>query len=503
MRRICSITFLLCSVIGNAQNYQCLQTGVKHYFINQGGYLRGIRIDSAKTFADSIVYYPYHTPRGRYLQNPALDSTGGSWLGKRVLQLNDGTFLFDNIWNDTVVIKTQAHAGDNWIFYNDTTKLFYQAEVLTEDTMTVLGSVDSIKRILITARNTAGIVTTDPANGFQVILSKNNGFVQAFDLYTFPYHAPDSGYISGIDYYTDVLVSRYTGVPDWTFTLINFVVPIVKDLYQWNVGDVYEYSTCNGSFEHYGSGCNPVEHYFIDTVVSVVTTSTSVNYTITGKQYDYVYPVVDPRSLPFAGYYSERKITGVATYSAIPVFDTSLMPEEYNQQYFYKYLPNDSSACVLSKLYAMAHNDYINKAWYSEPFEAGTGPTVYKYPLGQVSYLSAAVETDGSVVNSLDLLYYYRSGISCGQIKYPALLNAISLEVASGTVKLFPNPVTNELTISANGKIKEATISNPWGQILYTHDYSSNNVTIDVSDLPAGVYLIRINKTEIRKFIKL
>lgn len=81
-----------------AQNFQCLQYGPKHFFLNGNGYLRGIRIDSVISAADSSIYYPFHTPRGWYDESGTgeLDSNGGSWLGKKVVQYPSGDWVFDN-----------------------------------------------------------------------------------------------------------------------------------------------------------------------------------------------------------------------------------------------------------------------------------------------------------------------------------------------------------------------------------------------------------------------
>ncbi len=219
MKKAFLFIFLFSAYFTNAQNYQCLQSGVKHYFINGNGYLRGIRIDSVKTFGSTTFYYPFHTRRGSYdgtpYTMPLLDSNGGSWLGKKVQQLSDGTFIFDSYWNDSVIIKTQANIGDSWILYSDTSNLWYKATLIGIDTMTVLGTVDSIKKILVTAQNPSGIVTSDPLDSFQIFLGKNHGFVQVFDLYTFPYHKPDSVYRVGLDFFldrstlTNVFVNQY------------------------------------------------------------------------------------------------------------------------------------------------------------------------------------------------------------------------------------------------------------------------------------------------------
>jgi len=169
-----------------AQNWQCLQYGPKHYFINGNNYLRGIRIDSVQTDGANTIYYPYKTARKLdYPESTIAGNVAGSWLGCKVIEEPDGIFLFDNMWNDTVVIKTLANVGDTWPFFNDTSQISYTATVTSLGTMVVLGAMDSVKTITITADSGGISNPLDPVNNFQLILSKNNGFVQVCDLYTF------------------------------------------------------------------------------------------------------------------------------------------------------------------------------------------------------------------------------------------------------------------------------------------------------------------------------
>jgi hypothetical protein len=508
MKKVLPVVLLLSTFFCNAQNYQCLQSGVKHYFTNGNGYLRGIRIDSVKTFPDSTVYYPYHTPRGYYTSSAILDSNGGSWLGTRSVELNDGTFLFDNLWKDTVTIKTNAHLGDSWVFYNDTTSLFYRADLVSVDTMTVLGSIDSIKTILITARNPSGVVITDPVDSFRIILSKNNGFVRIFDLYTFPYHAPDSIYRPGLDYYLDYLLYPSGLAPtDVTsiFSLIQLVNPTKAELYQWNVGDVYEYSDCNEFFEHYGTVCNPVEHYYLDTITAVTATTTGVNYTYSGWASRYTAPwPVSPVTFPLGPFiYTTTRSGGVLNYDSTLLIDTVYMPEEYGHGAQYSYIPNDSSYCIVNTLYSIlgAGPGYITGAMYIPMFEYFPGPTRYKSPLGLLYGFSAGAGTSGFLVQEQKLIYYERGGSPCGAIAIPP--TAVNDMTAIGSsVTISPNPVQNELTITSPERITNVVINNLVGQTVYTHSFNSEQLQIDVADFPVGVYFIKINGTEVRKFIK-
>jgi Secretion system C-terminal sorting domain len=78
-----------------------------------------------------------------------------------------------------------------------------------------------------------------------------------------------------------------------------------------------------------------------------------------------------------------------------------------------------------------------------------------------------------------------------------------NLNYSNENIHLFPNPTTTSLTIqSTNQPINQLTITNLLGQVTYTHEYNTEKVQIDVADLPKGMYLIRINGSEVRKFVK-
>jgi len=493
--------FTICFSL-RAQNYQCLQSGVKRYFTNSNGYLRGIRIDSVKILADSTIYYPYHTPRGIYLSNPHLDSAGGSWLGKNVVMRNDGTFLFDNLWNDTVVIKTQANPGDSWVFYKDTTSLYYEANLVSVDTMTVLGGVDSIKVVLIAARNSSGIVTADPVDSFQITLSKNHGFVQVFDLFTFPYHTPDHVYGGGFDYYLDHIIPVGRSIPNQSnsiFSLINFIDPTLAQLYQCNIGDVNEISVCGSCLESLliGGSYTPVK-YMLDTVVSVVVIPGGVTYSYSG------WTATSPATT-FTPIYSTYPNSGSATVDSTLLFDTTLMPEEYRQSYFWTYSPNDTTYCIVNTLYSVQENFEIDGAEYFGPFEYYAAPSVYKSPLGLLSsYNSSADGVSSSLVNSQNLLYFTRSGISCGSY---LTVSVAEINVPNTTITLYPNPATTSLTLQTNfmnpsGTEGQIAITNLLGQTIYAQNTNTDKIQIDVSAFPAGMYFVKVNGSEVRKFIK-
>lgn len=92
--------------------------------------------------------------------------------------------------------------------------------------------------------------------------------------------------------------------------------------------------------------------------------------------------------------------------------------------------------------------------------------------------------------------YVYAIGtvLSCPN-KVPIISNVNELSV-------YPNPTTTTLTITAKDGIKTVVISNLLGQTVYSHYYNAQQVQVDVADLLTGVYLVKVNGTEVWKFVK-
>ncbi len=86
--------------------------------------------------------------------------------------------------------------------------------------------------------------------------------------------------------------------------------------------------------------------------------------------------------------------------------------------------------------------------------------------------------------------------------KYPSATEGITSLHHTSEINLYPNPATNEITIASPGKITFVSITNPLGQTVFTHNYNKEPVQMDISYLSAGVYFVRINESEVRRFVK-
>ena len=96
------------------------------------------------------------------------------------------------------------------------------------------------------------------------------------------------------------------------------------------------------------------------------------------------------------------------------------------------------------------------------------------------------------------MMFHKINGLACGD----PLPSAVPNIVQEKQLQLYPNPTQNELTISSTTTITHITIANLIGQTLYNNEYNTPEVKVNVAGLSPGIYLIRINDTEVRKFVK-
>ena len=478
---------------GDAQNWRCFPDTMMHYFTNDKNYLR-CSYNFGVAFPDSTYYFSFCTLRGLFAPiggDPIPLNPGPNWLGDSVTMNNDGTFLFFNMWSDTIILKTQANIGDSWLFYTDSSIYSYRATVISIDTMTVLDSLDSVKTIQINAYASGVLNPADSLNGFQLKISKKYGFVQVFDLYTFPYH-----FSSYVDYFYTSAGPYYT---DQIFKLIKYHSPTQLEIYDFNPGDFFERKTTTELSWMYPCVGTNYSSLFIDSVITkAIIDPTHTEYTV--HHYG-----CDTNGTVYGSY---DEIDTITVSSAI-MYITAI-PEQCNDVLHYYYYPSDSSFCFNSNIHASTGP--IIFGGYS-PYPDCFINHEYKEGFGEIQKVTGIGGTPGcdeavTAIMTERLVFAVKNGDSCGTYLLPspspvdssAAVNKLTQQ--TNYYALYPNPTTTSLTITSGDKISSIAISNLVGQTVYRHQYNTENVQIDVSNLPPGIYFIKINGTEVRKFVK-
>ena len=80
-------------------------------------------------------------------------------------------------------------------------------------------------------------------------------------------------------------------------------------------------------------------------------------------------------------------------------------------------------------------------------------------------------------------------------LNFPNISKITSLDI-------YPNPATTALTITSSTTISQVIISNLLGQAVYTLQPNTENITVNISPLPPGLYFVKVNNIEVRKFVK-
>ncbi len=454
-----------------AQNYRCFQPEVVHYFTNCNGYIRGIRVDSSKTVGADSIYFLFKSNRitsGGLAWNI---SRSGCWLGDSVILQPDGTTLIPNYWGDTVVIKSQSPLNASWVFLRDSSHIHYLARVTTLDTMTFQQTLDSVKTITISAYIDSNSDTNALENGFQLKISKNHGFVSAFDLFMFPYRK-----VTGYDfYYRAPFAGNFTAPPSFTavenFTVTDFTNPRKMDIYDFEPNDSFETKMYSVPSLYL---CEPYIIQGIKTttcLAKIMIDSLHVQYYLRERIID----TVD-------GSVIESDVTDTVIYDSTRIFLPFAFPEENLGVY---YVTKNDPNCVAGDIYSYG------------PFPYGDGPDELHYKTGfGKTYGQHAVmcgtgfESYVANNNVEAQTFAYKSAHTCGTYQ-PFILGVPSL-VQKFEISISPNPASEKMTVKTdNTGIRDIQLFNSIGQkIIGMNGFNRPVIESDISSLKNGIYIV-------------
>lgn len=473
---------------GNAQNWSSLSPENKTYFNNDRGYLRGIRIDSTKTIGGNTIFYPFlsarvrHNGQGIPFFGHVEDTIGGSWIGKEIINNQEGDFLHLNAWSDTLFIKGSSDIGDIWVLYNDTSSTYYTATIIEADTFTFNNNIDSFKKMSIQVYKDSLLDLTDSLSGLELLLSKNNGFIHALDFYLFPYPHYFENILYGPDYFFSISMgaASLANKAGLVFKRTNYIPPTGFAIYNYSVGDIFKTVFHNSnSFTNF----NFEETRYI-TISSKIITDSSIIYN--------------------ANYSSEKKwwgqqnspapqvSSGVLDFSVDNqlIFDTLIMPEERGQVNIYHYYQDDSSFCTRSPFYSL-HNSVIEADGGINNHEPSRYRRSYKATLGEIGndiYSFPATNT------AIYLSYKGNSDKLCNSNNQTVGIKNLN-QAALSEINLYPIPANDFVYISSNNtdfKPKLLSVYDASGRLRKEWTAKGKELSLDVTDLLPGIYLLKI-----------
>ena len=506
MKKILTLLALLTSLSVSSQNWNIFDPGQPRYYTNANGYLKGMSIDSIIGQGSDMHYFPY---RRLHFHSDGIwgNDTVGSWWGRDITLRSDGTFLFPNHWNDTTKIKSRAGLGATWTFYQRTGSPTYIAEVTTLDTMTILGTLDSIKKITLHALSGNTPLPTDSFNNTELILSKDHGFYATIDLYYFPYHEPDTNLWIN-DYYLANSLRPYgsypIGGPDTPigksssiFKLVDYHDYTPAQFVDLQVGDIFEYNACLTSM--ITSGCDFGDYaYKLDTVVSKTLVPYGVEYITRGWKARVVYK---PQTTVIS-HYTFRETQDTIFFADTGRYWADIgMPEDIKNtgmfpRAFYHYFSDAQGFC-------QSGASFYNSSY---GFGLGGGGETRGVALGvgkkAATWFSMA---DNYYQGHDSLIYRVRNGVPCGTYVFPdtsaPVVNSVT-SVNEDAFKVYPNPASEELRIEASNSLYSIELLNSIGQLVFTKDNYRGRQNIDLRAYTAGIYILRLTTANGNRFDK-
>ncbi|HEY9177185.1 MAG TPA: T9SS type A sorting domain-containing protein, partial [Flavipsychrobacter sp.] len=87
-----------------------------------------------------------------------------------------------------------------------------------------------------------------------------------------------------------------------------------------------------------------------------------------------------------------------------------------------------------------------------------------------------------------------------------ALLITVGInDINSASIHLHPNPVEEAVTVSLTDGVRYLEVLNMQGQRIVAQHYDSRptSVTLDISQLPAAIYIVKVNNAYVKRLVKL
>jgi Secretion system C-terminal sorting domain len=117
------------------------------------------------------------------------------------------------------------------------------------------------------------------------------------------------------------------------------------------------------------------------------------------------------------------------------------------------------------------------------------------------------ITSDGDFYSNSAAMLSFAEGVVVDDCNLKPSNSIINKGIVSNLITIYPNPANDKITIEISGKTNESNLAivNIEGQELITRQITAPKTLIDISNLPSGVYFVRLtnNKTvSTWKFIK-
>jgi hypothetical protein len=453
-----------------AQEFQSVNSGREAYFSFAGYDFSFLKIDSSKVYnGDSVVYPSRSLERVDYR---CYSRFAPSWAGSKIIVQNDGTNIYFNHNNDSIVIKTKAALNEKWTAYKIAGSISIIAEVIECKYDLVLGLEDSVKTIHFQVLDSAENPIDDPVNQMQLMLSRHYGWTKALNFNLFPNLEAD--YFP----YQYFQSCELIGISNPKAGRQNLTWSDVHDFDPGDVLHVYEtnYNCCGTST------CKKLHRRTIYNYLDRADYPDSIVCLVKRETHEMITQYPDTVSVKV---FYDTISQLIKPYPKFDILSGELIPND--DEYRLRLVNQYTNLGLEYKSFSDTFNNYENDSCWSMLIVDGGGPYEYIKGLGGGYYDYEAVCS-----RSLRELQYYKKGNN----EWGTPFNFTGLETlhAQKEVKVYPNPASETVYVETIGQATPITFDlySADGNRVVTKDLPGGNQQIDVRCLTPGLYYYTI-----------
>lgn len=322
------------------------------------------------------------------------------------------------------------------------------------------------------------------------------------------------------------------------------------DLFRFNTSDSLMYGLSRRNITNPQTG-QVTGTMYLATIDELTGTVTEISPSSIGQGFALSGSAIDPHQMVF--YYSNgSQLVGLDMYNGSIYSNPTLTFPNGGQNF-----DNFTYSCADTTMYGLVRTNY-----YSSVFNPPTGMTTQVFDsaavhLGKVDAMSGAVTkistqsigvnsfsvNGSSTIDPVNLMYYFISGSGTGLTIYGvslttglvvsqgAISNAGALYfdmmriqsdcyesrptrvdpsaniqetfTSTDNVKVFPNPFTDQITVSSEAELQKIELIQANGQVLNSLTVSGKDFTFETSQLINGIYFLQVTNVEGMEIIKI
>ncbi|TND08629.1 MAG: hypothetical protein FD123_2133 [Bacteroidetes bacterium] len=483
------LIFLLPVSILPAQQYRCFQqsdTTWYEYHTGMTQMFQAIHIDSVAALSGDSAFYNYKVAIGSPANSTCFTMDDTTWMGAPSVRRVNGNEIFYNDNGDSIVIKPQAAMGNSWRLLELGGGNYLEATVSGIASQSVLNQTGNVKTITIQAKDISNMPMAHMFNGKTIQVSEDYGFVRIYHLRYFP---------GDTSAYTIAGKTGMTGVAHQV---------TAADIFDFNIGEQFDYHG------HERTGMPPNQFVF-DLYTTNVLTAKQVN----GNSITYTWSQT---------YCKKMGTTIITSYANQPyvetvytgLLDTTAYLDKLPEEHVYpldtvtgNYMDEYSFFFYQPAVYNGRLQRNYGRIW---PYgyagqQCWSGSTVSFGPCDNIQQnyvvgLGLAFTGASPFYCNDNRLVYFQKGIETWGTPndWPLILGEKDLSLSQNTLKLYPVPAEDQVTLQMPFGTNDRTIRlyDAAGRLLDVTNWPSGSLTrqLNVAHLPAGVYRVAVDGPE-------